>query len=157
MVKIRQPYDDDYNPAAYATPVGYVPDPKNPDLYLEASLTKQSFADECNINNIMDRWQKTGVVAHLNGQTPTFGDLTELPDFHEAMNTVVQAQTMFDALPSRIRERFANDPANLMEFLGNPKNRNEAIEMGLIENTPSKGSTEPVKEVSASAATPAAV
>ena len=37
------------------------------------------------------------------------------------------------ALPSRVRRRFDNDPAELMEFLADEANREEAVMLGLIE------------------------
>ena len=40
------------------------------------SMTKQSFADECDINNIMKRYIKDGVVNHLNTYQGNYGDFT---------------------------------------------------------------------------------
>ena len=36
-------------------------------LYCEdVSLTKQSFKDECDINNIMNKWVKNGILTHVD-------------------------------------------------------------------------------------------
>lgn len=38
-------------------------------------------------------------------------------DCFEALNTVIEAQEQFDALPAKVRERFGNDPEAMLEFL----------------------------------------
>lgn len=103
------------------------------DCSVEPSLTKQEFKDECDINFIMARYEATGVVEHLAAGTPKYGDFTDVPDYHQAMNTVIQAESLFSALPAKVRERFANDPSQMLDFLRDPANRDEAIELGLVD------------------------
>lgn len=94
--------------------------------------TKQSFKDECDINNIMARFQKTGVIAFANKFQARYGDVTGV-DFANAMRVVADARTMFAELPARVRERFANDPARFLEFVQNPANKDEARALGLLK------------------------
>ncbi len=103
------------------------------------SRTKQSMRDECDVNLIMRKWRKTGELAHLKQGTPRYGDFTNADDYLLACNRVLEAQQCFDALSSRIRDKMNNNPAELLAFLENPENREEAIELGLV-NKP----TEPV-------------
>lgn len=104
------------------------------DCSVEPSLTKQEFRDECDINVLMARYEKTGIPPdHFASGTPRYGDFTDVPDYHSAMNTVIQAQTLFEALPARVRERFGNDPAQMLDFLRDPENKAEAIELGLVD------------------------
>jgi phage internal scaffolding protein len=42
------------------------------------------------------------------------------------------AEDEFDALPAQIRARFENEPANLIDFLSNEQNRDEAEKLGLV-------------------------
>ncbi len=93
--------------------------------------TKQSFKDECDINLIMAKYQKTGALAHFNKFSASYGFATS-EDFASAMRTVTIAQDMFDGLPSSIRNRFANDPSQFLEFVQEADNRAEAIELGLF-------------------------
>ena len=86
--------------------------------------TKQSFKDECDINNIMARFQKTGVLAFANKFEARYGDVTGV-DFGEAMRVVADARSMFAEMPARLRDRFANDPARFLEFVQNPANKDE--------------------------------
>ena len=37
--------------------------------------TKQEFRDECDINVLMERYEKSGVISHMNKATPQYLDL----------------------------------------------------------------------------------
>lgn len=93
--------------------------------------TKQSFREECNINTIMAKWQRTGLISHLAGRPPTFGDFSQQMDYQEAANKVIRADEAFAELPARIRDRFHNDPGELIGFLSDPENDAEAEALGL--------------------------
>lgn len=91
--------------------------------------TKQSFKDDADINVIVSRFLKSGYLPPAV-QEPRFGDVSGL-EFQEAMQLVAVAQSQFEALPSVVRSRFKNDPAAFLDFVGNPDNAPELIEMGL--------------------------
>jgi len=93
--------------------------------------TKQSFADECDINTIMSRYQSTGELPNL-ADNPQYFDATGM-DFQDMQNKVVEAQSLFDALPSSIRNRFANNPAEFLSFVSDPSNKSELGKMGLLK------------------------
>lgn len=96
------------------------------------SLTKQSHAKECDINQIMLKWQKTGMIDHRNVYQGQYGDFTNTPDdYHESMNAVISANEMFESLPAKIRLRFGNDPGQFLDFVGDPENADEMIKLGL--------------------------
>lgn len=103
------------------------------------SLTQQNFADEVDINNIIERWTRTGVPP-TNPSIPRYGDFSTVQDFHTSMNIVISAQEHFSSLDARTRSRFGNDPVLLLEFLSNPENKDEAIKLGLV--LPPNGGTE---------------
>jgi len=130
----RQPYDENYDSSLYSTPVGYdvTSDPvQNLTNMLEASLTDQSHVDSCDVNLIVKQYEKTGLLKNVGDGTLRYGDLTNLPTFQEAQNIVVAAKEAFAALPSKIRDRFQNDPEKLMEFIDNDENYDEAVKLGL--------------------------
>ena len=102
-------------------------------------MTQQHFAAECDINNIMKRYQNTGILTEPglgSGFRPMFGDFSDVSDYQTAQNAVIEVQDAFAQLPSRVRARFDNDPAALLEFLGKEENRDEAVSLGLV-NSPS--------------------
>lgn len=98
----------------------------------EPSLTIQSAKDECDINLIIERANRGMAPAFINERIPQFGDFSDVADYQSAFNQVLAAQDQFAELPSKIRARFGNDPAQLLSFLSDASNRDEAIRLGLI-------------------------
>lgn len=92
--------------------------------------TKQSHRDECDINQILIRYQKTGTVTHANNYEAQYGDVTSI-DLHEAMNIITQSEQMFEALPSSLRTKFKNNAGEFLDFVQNPDNQAELVTMGL--------------------------
>lgn len=106
-------------------------------------MTKQSFKDECNINKIMDKFQKTGAINHYTTHAPQYGDCTAV-ELADALNIVAQAEEMFDELPSELRKKFGNDPEQFLEFVQDPKNLEEMRELGLAEpQSPTEATSPP--------------
>jgi len=97
---------------------------------LGQSLTKQSFTDECDINNIMRKYQKTGAIEHVNKHEASYGFATS-DTFQESLEIVAKAKNMFEELPSSIRTKFENDPSKFLDFVQNPENLTEMRELGL--------------------------
>ncbi len=98
--------------------------------FAKKGRTKQSMKDECDINKIMAKYQKTGAIAHVNRHGAEYGFATS-DDFATAMRTVTVAQEMFDGLPSTIRNRFANNPGAFLDFVQDSNNKAEGQTLGL--------------------------
>lgn len=94
-------------------------------------LTEQHHKDDVDIKKIIQRYDRTGVLTNITQMEARFGDV-DGADYREMMNVIVGVDQKFDALPSEIRNRFQNDPAQLLEFMEDPNNREEAIRMGFI-------------------------
>jgi len=93
---------------------------------------KQEFKAECDINNIMARYRATGVLPDLAlAQNGRFLDATGL-DYQDAMQTIANAQSVFNELPADLRYRFENNPGKFLEFTSNDENRAEMARMGLL-------------------------
>ena len=95
------------------------------------SLTKQSMMQECDINFIINKFQKTGVIDHERTYKGDYGEFESI-DFHDAMNMVAEAQSMFETVPSSIRKEFDNDPGKFLEFVQNEENKPRMLELGLL-------------------------
>ena len=132
-VFLRTQYNYDHNAASNAS--GLVCE--------EPTRAQQHHKDECDINVILERFGRTGQVP-VNAISGTYGDFSGVHDYHTALNTLIAAESEFAALPAQIRNKFANDPANLVQFLDNPENRAEAEKLGLV-NISSIDNTEPAK------------
>lgn len=116
--------------------------------------TKQSFKEECDINNIMARYIKTGVLEFAARNEAKYGDFTGI-DFQAAHDVVARGKTLFAELPAVVRERFENSPSKFLDFVNNPANEAEAVRLGLATApaTPQAPATPPPAAVAASAAT----
>lgn len=112
--------------------------------------TKQSFAEDADINNIMKKYQTHGVLPDMIRMDPTYGDYSEVTTYQESLNIVIHAQEQFNNLSAELRARFNNEPAKFLEFTNDPGNAQELIDLGLAtarEQAPQKG--EPVAPVTA--------
>lgn len=101
----------------------------------DESLAQQHFEAECNINNIIARYESTGVLGDpFNPGTaqPMYGDFSSVEDFHTAQTIIAHSMEAFNALPAHVRIRFNNDPALMLSFLEEEENRDEAIKLGLV-------------------------
>ena len=74
------------------------------------SLTEQSHRDSCNINKIMKRYERTGVIDHINRHQPVYGDFSDIGDYQVHLDTVIRAESLFMELPATVRKEFDNDP-----------------------------------------------
>jgi phage internal scaffolding protein len=122
------------------------------------SRTDQSQKDECDINNIVERFQQTGIIEHLNTQTPQFGDATQVPgDFTESMHMIMAAQEMFDELPSDVRKFFDNDPQSFLTYAQDPSNAETLVELGLAtpRNNVAQTATQSVSDAQPETSAPA--
>lgn len=114
-------------------------DLKTGELKPMPSLTRQEYRDQCDINNILKQFKKTGIISHISAQQSQ-GAYEELPDpmeYQDALNAVLAAQESFATLPSKVRTRFDNDPEKFLSFMHDPKNVEEMYELGLATR-PSK-------------------
>lgn len=84
------------------------------------------------IKNIVQRALRNGGIVASSYRQGTFTDISDAPTFAEALNVVARATALFDELPSKVRDRFANDPRKLLAFLDDPENKDEAIKLGLV-------------------------
>lgn len=113
--------------------------------------TKQEFKAESDINNILNRYSATGILPDTRRGDPLYIDTTapELSDFQLAHNLVVGTNERFASLPAKIRDRFANDPVQMLLFLNNDANREEAVTLGLIKPDTYKSASAPPSEAQA--------
>lgn len=123
-------------------------DRANPALYIDftdaVSLTRQEFAAECDINNLMAQYEKTGILPPgMNSDVPQFLDVTDLPDFRETQDILIQATAAFMALPAVVRKEFDNDAVKFVEFARDPENLPQMRTWGLAP--PEKPQEQPMR------------
>nr|UXQ87983.1 MAG: internal scaffolding protein [Microvirus sp.] len=105
---------------------------KRSGLICGLSMTKQSHKDECDINKIVATYNRTGLITHQKENPGIYTECNSV-DFLQSQIIVSKAKQMFSELPSKIRDRFNNDPATFMDFMHNPDNKDEIYRLGLAE------------------------
>jgi phage internal scaffolding protein len=98
------------------------------------TMTRQSHKKECDINNIVYRYRKDGVITHLNKHGETYDDVSGA-DYRKWMNKLVSAREMFEELPSHVRNKFGNDPSIFLDYVQDPDNMDEMRKIGLAKGT----------------------
>ncbi|AXL15151.1 internal scaffolding protein [Microviridae sp.] len=120
-------------------------EPVQLDFSGSVDRAKQSMKDECDINLVLNRYAKTGLLTPVMKQPPVFLDVSEMGDYQAAMANVFRAKEMFLQLPAELRRRFSNDPSIFLDFCSDPDNLEELQDMGLVK-APEKAPEEPVTE-----------
>lgn len=134
------PHKTLYNPRERVlTPVG------------DRSLTVQSAAAECDINNILAQYRRTGIVTHVTQARASYEDLPDAVDYQQSMNVLMEAQSAFSGLPAKVRDHYGNDPLRLLQALQDPSQHEQLREFGILRALPAAASV-----VVAPAATPPA-
>lgn len=113
----------------------YGPRTKSTIEFEKTGRTKQAHKDETDINLIMAKYVKTGVLEHANKHAGSYG-FASSADFKESLEIIQTAQEMFDELPSQIRTKFENNPADFLDFVQDPANATEMYELGLSDINP---------------------
>ena len=108
------------------------------------SRTQQAFKDETDVNRIMDRYTRDGLLTHVNRFQGDYADITRSPaDYHDALNLLNEAQSAFEELPARLRDHLGNDPAEFIRLVDDPARRDEMRDLGLLPRVQAKDGTSP--------------
>lgn len=91
----------------------------------------------CDINHIVRRFQKTGLVDHVSSIKGSYDDFTGIGSYHECMNKLIRAEEDFLKLPASIRKEFDNDAGVLLDEIQKPENYDKMVKLGLLNPKPS--------------------
>lgn len=115
-------------------------------IFPDKDRTKQQFKSESDVNNIVAKFRKTGLIDFVNRRSAQYADVSGL-QFQSAMDLVARANTLFHELPANIRDRFQNSPAQFFDFVNNPANREEAEALGVVKPKEDVGAGAPTDAV----------
>ncbi|AXL15014.1 internal scaffolding protein [Microviridae sp.] len=93
-------------------------------------LTEQHHKEECDIINIVKKYDKLGLDFEMFTAENCM-DITDAPTYLEMQNKIAQANQTFEALPARIRAEFDNSTQNFLEAISDPENASKLEEIGL--------------------------
>ena len=102
----------------------------------KASKTVRSFGYETDINNIVQGCGSSFPTRQVQPQTEI--GYFKPGQYEEAMIIAANARSQFEELPSDVRLKFNNDPGQLINFLNDSKNDDEAVKLGLKEYIPQR-------------------
>lgn len=108
------------------------------------TLTKQSMAEDCDINRIVAKYVADESLAVWNARPGRYGDFTGPQELQDALQRVIEAQESFEALPANIRAHVDNDPVEFLSLVHDPSRREELKALGLLppgEAAPQPGSS----------------
>ncbi len=92
----------------------------------------------------MARYIKTGVIDHVTKYQPQYLDNTDI-QYHQSQNIIIKANNMFAELPSTVRRKFNNNPAEFLEFVNDPDNHQKLSDLVNPPILPEKLPSEPTK------------
>ena len=81
------------------------------------SKTDPSYKEDCDANEIMRRFKRTGMVTHLAKIKGKFADVSDVPDLLEGMERIEEAKDLFLNIPAKIRKKFDNDVSKFYQYL----------------------------------------
>jgi len=111
------------------------------------SLTEQSHKESCDIHTIMRKARTTGIIEHVAKHKGQYGVMPTGNEYHQNMNIIAMADTLFESVPSDIRKKFDNDPAKYLDYMQDNNNFDEIEEMGLDTSHLIKPIIEPEKPI----------
>lgn len=79
------------------------------------TLVQQSPAEDADINNIVRRFGITRQMP-FGATGGLYGDFTDIADYAAIQSRMERVDRAFETLPAEVRERFGNDPGNLVKF-----------------------------------------
>lgn len=95
-------------------------------------MAQQQFKAECDINNIVNNYAKTGLLPQNIKSGGQFADFSNIRDYQGMLDTILQAENTFMQLDPQIRSRFENNPGKLIEFIQKKQNYDEGVKLGLF-------------------------
>ncbi len=90
--------------------------------------TKQSQKDECDINKLLERYQRDASLGHLEKYQGVYGNYADY-DFENHVTKIAEMNTIFEQLPAEVKRDFGQSTNKFFEFVTNPENENRLAEL----------------------------
>jgi hypothetical protein len=120
----------------------------DPLTYVEGdSMTRQEFAEECDINTIMKRYEGHGTGPGMlpNNAEPVYFDFADAPKtLMDYMAFMQSSEAAFMSLNANVRREFNNDARLFVYFDSNPDNLDQMRQWGLAPPAKPQDAVPPV-------------
>lgn len=97
------------------------------------SIVEQHHTEDTLVQNILKKYDQTGVFYHVNQAQATYQDNTAFNEYQDMYDKIQSADANFKALPSEIREKFNNDTGKFLEFVNDDNNIEAMYDLGLMQ------------------------
>lgn len=112
------------------------------------SKTEQSHRDSCDINRLVDRYKKTGIISDPSVFREQFyGDFHDVPDMVELSTARARLAQYFEGLPSATRAAFENSPDKLIAAFDDPSKKDLLLQHGFLKKAPAPSVGTPERPV----------
>lgn len=106
--------------------------------------TKSEFLKDCDINLIMAKYKKTGILpSSARSAAARYGDFSQVPTFAEMQDKINAAQEVFAALPAKVRKQFDNDPSQFLQAAETAEGRELMKQLGLGRSVDTESPKQP--------------
>jgi len=89
------------------------------------SKTVQSDVFRTEIRHVLAKYKQVGIIEHMRDVDLQFRDVSEFSDFSDLMQQSAEAEKVFMALPSKVREVFNHDVARWLDAAHDPEKLEE--------------------------------
>lgn len=103
----------------------------------EGSITQSEFARECDINYLIQKHTKLG-IPFPTGEMSQFADVSELPDFQAAQDTVLKAHQAWMNIDAKVRRHFGDKVENFLSALHDPERIDELVKLKILKKPAEK-------------------
>lgn len=98
------------------------------------SLTQQHEAHKTDINKIIEKYDTTGILSHVNKAEPIFSEELVQMDYKQSLDMIRRAESAFMELPANVRNKFGNDPSKYIEYLRRPQDAGKTFTEDVLES-----------------------
>ena len=101
----------------------------------ETKCAQDHFKDECDVNRIIERYQATGVLTHVQNNQARYGEMPSGEAFQSMMTQIAEARSLFEELPSKARQHFNHDPVQFLNYIQDDPSLDILDDLGLTDQT----------------------
>ena len=100
-------------------------------------ITEQNTKDDADINLVLQRYDRDGVITHTSTRKGTYDDIPSI-DFQQAQEIIANANSMFEQFPAHVRAEFDNSPEKFLKAAEDPSKKDLFVELGLSKGLDNK-------------------
>lgn len=127
----------------------YKPRARRPTIIEGPSMTKTDHAKGTDVNDIIRKFNRTGVLDHVRRVQGVYADVSHFGSYQDAVHRVQEAQAHFDALPANMKAVFDNDAARFLDWANSATEEDrqllvaESLGLSTPESPPSPAPADP--------------